>query len=150
VILFCFVTVPLWLPIFNSKSAFPQLLVNSPITIELVTTSVIEAFTAVVTARITNFTIDNASLSYESIVVPYSYKEALLASKAGKSYNMHINDWMAIGPQNMSGSARYNIGAGLSSLKSILFTSQLQADQVATGVKKYVSNGLLSVCVLCQ
>jgi hypothetical protein len=56
---------------------------------------------------------------------------------------MHINDWMAIGPQNMSGSARYNIGAGLSSLKSILFTSQLQADQVATGVKKYVSNGLL-------
>jgi hypothetical protein len=139
-VLFC--TVPLWLPIFNSKSAFPQLLVNSPITIELVTTSIIEAFTAVVTAA-TNFTIDNASLSYESIVVPYSYKEALLASKAGKSYNMHINDWMAIGPQNMSGSARYNIGAGLSSLKSILFTSQLQADQVATGVKKYVSNGLL-------
>jgi hypothetical protein len=139
-VLFC--TVPLWLPIFNSKSAFPQLLVNSPITIELVTTSIIDAFTAVVTAA-TNFTIDNASLSYESIVVPYSYKEALLASKSGKSYNMHINDWMAIGPQNMSGSARYNIGAGLSSLKSILFTSQLQADQVATGVKKYVSNGLL-------
>ena len=51
---------------------------------------------------------------------------------------------MAIGPQNMSGSARYNIGAGLSSLKSILFTSQLVADQAITGVKKYVSNGLLS------
>jgi hypothetical protein len=63
---------------------------------------------------------------------------------------MHINDWMAIGPQNMSSSARYNIGAGLSSLKSILFTSQLQADQGITGVKKYVSNGLLSVCVLCE
>jgi len=139
-VLYC--TMPLWLPIFNSKSAFPQLLVNSPITIELVTTSIIEAFTAVVTAA-TNYTIDNASLSYESIVVPYSYKEALLASKAGKSYNMHINDWMAIGPQNMSASARYNIGAGLSSLKSILFTSQLQADQTATGVKKYASNGLL-------
>lgn len=138
-----FVTLPLWLPIFNSKSAFPQLLVNSPITIELVTTSVIEAFSCV-TASITNYTIDNASLSYESIVVPYSYKEALLASKAGKSYNMHINDWMAIGPQNMSGSARYNIGASLSSLKSILFTSQLQADQVITGIKKYTSNGLLS------
>ena len=138
-----FVTLPLWLPIFNSKSAFPQLLVNSPINIELVTTSVIEAFTCV-TASITNFTIDSASISYESIVVPYSYKEALLASKAGKSYNMHINDWMAIGPQNMSGSARYNIGAGLSSLKSILFTSQLVADQAITGVKKYVSNGLLS------
>jgi hypothetical protein len=62
---------------FNSKSAFPQLLVNSPINIEIVTTSVVEAFTSVV-ASIANFTIDNASLTYESIVVPYSYKEALL------------------------------------------------------------------------
>ena len=77
-----FVTLPLWLPLFNSKSAFPQLLVNSPINIELVTTSVIEAFSCV-TANITNFQIDNASLSYESIVVPYSYKEALLSRKAG-------------------------------------------------------------------
>jgi hypothetical protein len=138
-----FVTLPLWLPLFNSKSAFPQLLVNSPITIEIVTTSVVEAFTSVV-ASIANFTIDNASLTYESIVVPYSYKEALLASKSGKSYNMHINDWMAVGGQNMSASSRYNIGAGLSSLKSILFTAQLVADQGITGVKKYCSNGLLS------
>lgn len=138
-----FVTIPLWLPIFNSKSAFPQLLVNSPINIEIVTASVVEAFTCV-TANITNYTIDNASLSYESIVVPYSYKEALLASKVGKSYNMHIDDWMAVGGQSFSASSRYNIGAGLSSLKSILFTAQLVADQTITGVKKYVNNGLVS------
>jgi hypothetical protein len=138
-----FVTLPLWLPLFNSKSAFPQLLVNSPINIEIVTSSLVEAFTCV-TASITNYTIENASLSYESIVVPYSYKEALLASKAGKSYNMQINDWMAVGGQSFSASSRYNIGAGLSSLKSILFTAQLVADQVITGVKKYCNNGLIS------
>jgi hypothetical protein len=132
-----------------AKSAFPQLLVNSPISIELVTTSVVEAFTCVV-ASITNFTIDNASLTYESIVVPYSYKEALLASKAGKTYNMHINDWMAIGGQNMSASSRYNIGAGLSSLKSILFTAQLVADLGITGVKNIRVKWSIVLCFLCE
>ena len=140
-----YVCIPLFIPIFcNANQAFPLLLFpnGSSITLEILTETVNNAIYAVTTA-VTNYTISEASLVYETIDVPYSFKEGLLASKAGQQFLFHVNDYWSIGPVSTSSSVRYAIGCGLSSLKGVLCTEQ-PADITATTVKKRYSHNALS------
>ena len=137
------VAIPLFLPPFCSNQAFPALLMSTPITIEILTESVKNAFYSI-ECEVDSYTISSASLVYETITVSSEFKQALLQSKAGQMYNIKLNDWMSVGPTASQNPLIYQIGCGLSSLRSVLWTYQLSDDLTATKdkPKKYVSNGL--------
>lgn len=131
---------PLFFPIFNSQQAFPLCLMNAPITIELLTETVTNAFAGTLVA-VTSYTLSEISLNYEVVTVSPEFVSALRASKAGEAYNIRVNDFMSL---NYTPSLvdRYQIGCGLSSLKSVLW-SELSTNAVtALTSKQYSCNGL--------
>jgi hypothetical protein len=141
-------SIPLWLPCFNSNQAFPALLLNGNITLEIVTETVLNAFFSLI-AEVTSYSLSDLCLVYETIDVTPEFKNALVQSKMGSTYNIAMSDFMAVGPQAVSGSNRIQMGVGLSSLKSVLFTFQLTADLTATidKPKKYSANGLTNYAI---
>lgn len=141
----CHFAIPLWLPPFCSSQHFPALLMNSPIALEFLTESVGKAIYAE-TAAVTDYTLSNLSLVYETIDISREFKEAMLASKAGGFYSMHMNDYLSVGPNSATQSMRMQIGAGFSSLKSICFTETPTAP-ASTDRKVYTSNGLIGYTI---
>ena len=138
-----YVSIPLFIGCFNSNSAFPLCLLNSPVQLEILTESINNAFAGTATG-ITGYSITEASLVYESIEVEPSFVQALKSSKAGQSFNFRVNDYLSVGAWQPASAERFTIGAGLSSLKSILYTEQLQACVATTLAEKYYSNNGLS------
>lgn len=137
-----YVSIPLWIPLFNSQQAFPSLLMNSPITIEFLTETVNAAFYSTSNA-VTNYSLFELNLVYEEIQVSPEFKQALVSSKQNQQYNIHVNDFWSIGPTNADQQLRYQIGCGLSSLKAVLFTEQLPLTNTTVDQRKnYASNGL--------
>lgn len=122
-------TVPMDIPLFTADAAFPLLLCNGGLTIEMTTNSVNEAFISSV-SDVTGYSLTGLSLVYEVITVTPEFKSALVEAKRASPYLIHVNDRMSIGPVSSSSSQRFNLGVSLSSLKSVLFTemplSQLQ------------------------
>ena len=143
-----FFSIPLWLPCFNSNQAFPALLLSSPITMEIVTEALNSAISSITNA-VSNYALSELALVYETVEVSAEFKNSLLASKANSYYNIACNDWMSVGPMNVDASNRFQIGCGLSSLKSVLFTFQLTDDvsAVLAKPKKYTSNGLFNFSI---
>lgn len=141
------VAIPLWLPCFNSNQAFPALLISTPITVEILTETIANAF-ALVETTLSSFTVSNASLVYETITVSSEFKQALLQSKAGQMYSIKMNDWMSIGPTASQASMVYQIGCGLSSLRAVCWTEFLSNAYKFNGLsdyKVYVNNLQISV-----
>lgn len=137
--------IPLWIPCFCSSQNFPALLLNSPISVEIVTESVNKAFYAIRNA-VTDYTLSNLSIVYETLDVSREFKDAMLASKAGGFYSMHLNNYLSVGPNASTSSMRMQIGVGFSSLKSILFTEAL-TNPASTDAKVYSSNGLINYTI---
>jgi hypothetical protein len=138
-----YVTIPILAPIFNSANHVPLFLMNSPISVEITTESVTKAFTAATTA-VTNYTISEASICYETIDVsdPYkmAMKERLMAT--GGVFSMDLNDTynLEIAATNP---LDYNIGLSLSSLKGVLLTYVNNANlTITTSEKDFIFNGL--------
>ena len=138
--------IPLWLPPFCSSQHFPALLMNSPIAIEILTETVGKAFYSEGANEVTDYSLSNLSLVYETIDVSREFKDAMLASKAGGFYSMHMNDYLNVGPNSATASMRMQIGVGFSSLKSILFT-ETASNPAVTDRKVYTSNGLLNYTI---
>jgi hypothetical protein len=141
-----YVTIPLiGVGAFNSQTALPLCLMSSPIQLEIQTQTVNKAFSGATTG-ITNYSISEASLIYESIQVEPSFVQALKASKQGQTFNLRVNDYLSVGPFSPAISERYQLGCGLQSLKAILFTEQLQScNATALAEKNFSSNGLSSL-----
>lgn len=151
-------SLPMDIPLLNADAAFPMLLCSQGINLEIVTSSLTDALfvsggvitvvaqtNAIVPPSFTNYALSNLALVYEVIQVTPEFKTALVASKAGNPYVVHVDDRMVIGPIGISsGSPRLNVGVGLSSLKSVLFTEQLLGGGTLTDPKIYSSNGTLS------
>ena len=137
--------IPLWIPCFCSSQNFPALLLNSPISVEILTESVNRAFYAIRNA-VTDYTLSNLSVVYETLDVSREFKDAMLASKAGGFYSMHLNNYLSVGPNASTSSMRMQIGVGFRSLKSILFTEAL-TNPASTDGKVYSSNGLLNYTI---
>lgn len=136
--------IPLFLPIFNADQHFPALLMSSPIVIEILTESINNAFYCV-TNGVTNYSLSEMSIVYEEIQVSPEFKSALVSSKQGEAYSLAVSDMWSVGPTATTQAQTYQIGCGLSSLKSVLFTEQLQSAVAnATTAKRYLSNGLSS------
>lgn len=142
-----FFAIPLFLPIFNAEGHWPALLVNGGITVEILTESINQAFYAETTA-VTNYSLSELALVYEEIQVSPEFKSALISSKAGESYNLSVSDYWSVGPTSSDQATRYQIGCGLSSLKAVLWTEQLQAAVAnTTSAKRYTHNGLLDYTI---
>jgi hypothetical protein len=137
--------IPLWIPCFCSSQNFPALLLNSPISVEILTESINKAFYSVRNA-VTDYQLSNLSLVYETLDVSREFKEAMLASKAGGFYSMHLNNYLSVGPNASTSSMRMQIGVGFSSLKSILFTEAL-SNPASADEKVYSSNGLINYTI---
>jgi hypothetical protein len=114
---------------------------NSPISLEIQTETVNKAIFAVQSA-VTNYTLKDMSIVYETLDVSQEFKQAMLSSKAGGFYSAHLNNYTAIGANDSSTVMRYQIGVGFSSLKSILFTESL-SNPTSLLPKSYTSNGLM-------
>lgn len=137
--------IPLWIPCFCSSQNFPALLLNSPISVEILTESVNKAFYAIRNA-VSDYQLSNLSIVYETLDVSREFKDAMLASKAGGFYSMHLNNYLSVGPNASTSSMRMQIGVGFSSLKSILFTEAL-SNPASTASKVYSSNGLINYSI---
>lgn len=140
-----YVSIPLFVGAFNSQTALPLCLMSSPIQLEIQTETVNNAFSGATTG-ITGYSITEASIVYEAIQVEPSFIQALKTSKQGQSFNFRVNDYLSVGPFSPASSERFQVGAGLQSLKSVLFTEQLQScNATALAEKNYVNNGLSSI-----
>jgi hypothetical protein len=147
---------PVDIPLFNADAAFPMLLCSQGITMEVVTSSLADALyhnRSAVTginnnlasiSSVSTYSLSDLALVYEVIQVTPEFKNALVASKAGSPYVIHVDDRMVIGPIGVTATSRVNVGVGLSSLKSVLFTEHLLGDQTVQAPKYYPSNGTTS------
>jgi hypothetical protein len=130
------VSIPLFLPCFNSAQAFPALIMKTPITVDILTESVANAFRSVGNENVT-YTLTDSVLVYEAISVSPEFKQALLQSKAGQMYNIKLNNCMSIGPTASQATMNYQIGAGLSSLRAVCWTEFYQNRYTFNGLKNY-------------
>ena len=141
-----YAAVPLWIPCFCSSQNFASLLLNSPISIEILTESLNKAIYSKGNP-VTNYEITDASIVYETLDVSREFKDAMLASKAGGFYSTHLSNYLSVGPNASTGSMRMQIGVGFSSLKSILFTESL-SNPAVSDKKYFASNGLSNYTIL--
>ena len=135
------VSIPLFIPIFNTNQAFPSLLLSgSGINIEIITETLNNAIYAI-TIAVTAYSLSEISMVYETLDVSQSNKDAIMSAKSNSFYNVSVEDWSSIGPVATTSSMSYQIGCGYSSLKSILFTEQSAITDTKTK-KMYNYNGL--------
>lgn len=135
-------TVLVDIPAFTCAQALPLLLMNSGIQLEVVTDSLANAF-ASVNGTVTNYSLDNLGLYYETITVTQEYKQALIHSKQGRPYSMTLNDRMGLVIGVAAATTnRFQIGLGLQSMKGVCWA--FQAPNTATNsMKVFTSNGTL-------
>ena len=139
--------VPVPLPCFNAEQAFPMLLLNGGIQIEVQTETVNAAIYAYNAAHATGFGLSGLTLCYELTTVSEDFKRALIAAKASSGgYLLHQNDVTSIGPQSVAAGAstRLSLGVSLSSLRGGVFSMQPIASVSAVANSKYWFTNSLS------
>lgn len=144
-----YVTIPLLAPVFNSSESLPLFMLSGPISVEITTATINNAFTTLV-ANVTDYVISEAQLVYESINVSDEFKNAMVTKLSGSGgvYNMHLDDVYSLTVGSVQ-TMDYNVGLSLSSLKAVLFSEILNASlngQINLE-KNYISNGLTDVKV---
>lgn len=136
------VSIPLNIPIFNASASFPLCLCSAPLSIEINTNTVNDAYYVVANGSITGFAIDNACLVYETISPSAEFISALKQAKQSVPYSLAVNDWMGMASGvSGSGVSRLQFGLGLASLKSVVYTFQTQP--TSTSSKLYQSGGMV-------
>jgi len=134
---------PLAVPLFCASQNLPLFLLNSPMSVEILTESVGRALYSNTAGKpVTNYTLRDVSLVYETVEISNEYKQAMLQSKAGQMFSVHLNNYMSVGPNASTVTMTQQIGAQFSSLKSVLFTECL-ANPASTDRKVCSSNGLI-------
>lgn len=135
---------PLDLPVFNSASAVPLLLLTGGITIEILTSSTNYAFwsgNTVAAPPVTSYALSEMSLVYEEIVVSPEFKTELIRFTQERPYSIGIADRTPLGIFDGTSSIRINVGVGLSSVKAVVAAQQYPILGVADG-KFYPVNGM--------
>lgn len=135
---------PVDVPLLNGSQAVPLLLMSGGLTLEIVTSTVLEAFRSA-TADVTGFSISDLSLVYETCQVSPEYKQALMASAVERPFSMAVKDRVYLGSFGLGGGTRLNIGVGLSSLRAIVGTFTVASDWSSSSAAKcYSNNGMTS------
>lgn len=113
--------IPLWSSVWTSETALPLWLLKNPLTIEIVTSAISDAF--VVTgagASITSYEIQNAQVMYSEISVPSDLKSAIMDRlNAGAVWKQHMNSCYVIQTASTAGLA-FNVGINCSSVTGVL------------------------------
>ncbi len=129
------------IPALTCAQALPLLLMNSGIQLEVVTDSIANAF-ASIGGTVTNFSLDNLGLYFETITVTQEYKQALIHSKQGRPYSMTLNDRMGLVIGVAAATTnRFQIGLGLQSMKGVVWAFQAPSTVTAGQMRYYSSNG---------
>lgn len=135
------VCIPLDLPVFNSPSAVPLLLLSGGITIDVVTNSVVQAITTE-TTEASSFSLSELTLVYEELQVSPEFKLALQQRVGVAPYSIGIADRTWLGICDGTSPTRVNVGVGLSSMKALVGITVPPI--AATADNKYAPpNGLL-------
>lgn len=120
------VCIPLMAPCLNDEQSFPLFLVNSPIVIEILLNSLHEAV-AYATTAVTQYTVQNASIVYETINPSSDFEMAVKTRlQSGSMWSMSCDDYYNLSVANIA-TVNYNIGLNLSSVKGVLYTVSLAA-----------------------
>lgn len=128
-----YVCLPLDLPVFNSPSAVPLLLLSGGITIDLVTNSLINAIISETNGdAASNYNLSELTLVYEEIQVSPEFKLALSEKVKVQPYSIGCADRTWLGICDGSSSTRVNVGVGLSSMKALVGINQPAVADVKT------------------
>ncbi len=112
--------IPLVSPLFCSAQSIPLFLLNSPLSIEILFNSVSECLVAGANTTITGFSINNAQIVYEEIVVSPELKQSVMSKlQGGALFKMFLDNVYSI-QSSAENSNSYNIGIGANSVKGIL------------------------------
>lgn len=115
------VCIPLMVPCLNDEQSFPLFLINSPIVIEILLNSLHEAV-AYTTTPVTQYTVKNASIIYETINPSSDFEMAVKSRlQSGSMWSMSCDDYYNLSVANLP-NVNYNIGLNLSSVKGVLYT----------------------------
>jgi len=115
--------IPLMSPVWSGDQAVPLFLLNSPLTVEILTNSIADAFVTN-NATITNYSISNLQLCYESIDVSADLKNAIMDKlRQGQVWRQFMDQVYVINTSAEQGNS-YNIGLGVSSLKGVLWADR--------------------------
>lgn len=133
-------TIPVDVPLFQSEQAVPLLLMSGGISLEIITNTVNQAFSAAAQA-VSDYQLSNLSLIYETVTVSPEFKQALVAASASSPFSLAINDRISLGAYAATSAARLNVGVGLSSLKSLIGCVQ-PTGLASTALKTYINGGL--------
>lgn len=118
------VCIPLMAPCLNDEQSFPLFLVNSPIVIEILLNSLNEAV-AYTTTAVTQYTVQNASIIYETLNPSPDFEMAVKSRlQSGSMWSMSCDDYYNLSIAN-GATINYNIGLNLSSVKGVLYTITL-------------------------
>ena len=118
-----FFAIPLLSPVWSGDQSVPLYLLNSPLTVEVLTNSIADAFVTN-NAAITNYTLNNLQICYEEIQVSADLKNAVMERlRQGQVWRQFMNQVYVINTSAESGNA-FNIGLGVSSLKGIVWADR--------------------------
>jgi hypothetical protein len=120
------VCIPIMAPCLNDEQSMPLFLLNSPIVIEILLNSVNEAV-AYTTSAVTQYTVQSASIVYETIIPSPDFEIAVKTRlQSGSMWSMSCDDYYNLSVANIA-TVNYNIGLNLSSVKGVLYTVSLAA-----------------------
>lgn len=135
------VCIPVMAPIFNNEQALPLYLFNSPLVLELLYNPVSIAIDSDV-VNVTEYTVSEAQLVFEQLSVSAEFEQSVKAKLAsGALYQTYLDDYYNLQVAS-SQTLNYQVGLGLSSIKAVLWTEQLTANQVVANLKQYTPNGI--------
>jgi hypothetical protein len=115
------VCIPIMVPCMNDEQSLPLFLLNSPIVIEILFSSVNDAI-AYTTNAVTEFTVSSAFIIYENLNVSSDFEMAVkMKLQQGAVWSMSTDDFYNLSLAN-GATINYNIGLNLSSVKGVLWT----------------------------
>jgi len=115
------VCIPIMVPCMNDEQSLPLFLLNSPIVIEILFSSVNDAI-AYTTTAVTDFTVSSAFIIYENLNVSSDFEMAVkMKLQQGAVWSMSTDDFYNLSLAN-GATINYNIGLNLSSVKGVLWT----------------------------
>lgn len=112
-------TIPLISPVWSGQQAVPLFLLNAPLSVEVLTNSIADAF-VVATTAITNYSLNNLEICYEEIAVSPELKQSIMNRLAqGAVWKQYMDSVYSIQTSADNG-ASFNIGIGVSSCKGVV------------------------------
>jgi hypothetical protein len=122
--------IPIMSPIFCGQQSVPLFLLNSPLSLEILFNSLSDALVAGANTTINNYTISNAELVYEEIVVSPELKQSIMAKLQGGAVWKQFLDSVYSINTVAENSNTYNIGVGSNSVKAVIGVDRVTAGSV--------------------